>query len=307
MSKENKSEFIQIRKDSIIPVIFAVIVVIILGLGVKNVIDSERYKAESANEQVESEFTTYMANELGFVMSYPTGWSVNPVDDNIMKTVLGVLSDDGKINLYKTKIPTEIAPVVFMHSDGESAYTQFLSLSLRGSNINIVDTESLEDELMSELKSLVNEDDVSSVTELEKSTRDGFIYLRVKANVNDDLVIYYTQVSTIVGKNLVTLIHGTSQPDNKMYTNMQRMLAGLTVMGYESAGVSVDNTTDPIGTGKLAPRTLPQDIQDAIAATIDEDELIQDTENMMEQEDAHNHDSSGSNEDTGSESGDITE
>lgn len=288
--KDNNKITITIDKDWIAPAIFIILMLVLLGYCARSTYLSFKYQEMySNNAKVEDTSTeTYVNKRLNFMMSYPKDWKPNNIEDNVLSAMMDVIDKNGpQFNMYSYKLPAEIAPVVFTATDKlSSSYTQFMSLSLRGSNINLNDLSTLKEPLLEELKVLVSAVDVEEVTPLESNYVDGYLTLRLKTKIDDTLTIYYTQVSTIIGYNLVTLIHGTSDPNNDLTFDMCSMLSNLIVTGNPPEG-AVDCTKEPLGTESLAPRTLPANMQLAVQELIEDsekEELVEKAESAVSQD-----------------------
>ena len=290
--KESSNEItFTLKKDMIFPIIFIILIGVMTFFWGKNLYDSMNYQRQAGQMKAQEEaspMSTYTNSQLNLVMSYPSEFIPNNIDQDVMSALMSVLtSTDKTFTLYNIKVPTEIAPVVFMKAEEGTAYSEFMSLTIRGSNVNLSELSTLKGLLMSEFKELVQSDDVESIAELDNTASGQFITLRIKATISEELSIYYTQVGTVVGKNFVSLIHATSHQDNDQISNMKYMLGNLTVLNDNNAGVQLDNHKDLVGTALLAPRELTAEMKSAVSEVIaeaQEQEIIDEAIEKLEGE-----------------------
>lgn len=272
---KNDAFVITVRKDMIFPIIFVLCIICLVVFMMKNAITSTGYKntAQSVESQANTDMMTYMDNDLNMVMSYPADFQATRMDENIMAALMKVLEADGKdVTLYNTKIPTEIAPVVFMRAEDGSTYSEFMSLAVRGVNVNLDRLSELKPSLMQEFKDLATSTDLSELIELDNTVENGYLVQRLKGKISDDKDVYYTQVGTIIGKNFVTLTHGTSNAETDMIATMKYMLGSVTSLNDKSLGEKTNNEQDLVGTGLIAPRELTTEMKEAVSGVLAEEE-----------------------------------
>ena len=188
--------------------------------------------------------------------------------------------------MFTIKLPTEMAPVVFANQSDTGSLTSFMSLSIRGCNVNSNRLNELVPVLKDELVTLILADaGDSSAEDAEKTyipaddlevvsaeVRGSQIFIQIKTKYNEQ-ELYYTSVATIVGKNIVQLILGGASPDSEEVLQLPSILNSFKSVGKGTG--KVDNESDVVGSGLLAPQALPDEYIEVLNEYYGEDTSLQ--------------------------------
>jgi hypothetical protein len=177
------------------------------------------YLYEQAQEEIglDGEGTFFDA-KLNYLITFPDDWGYIVEDEEVIDQVI---EDSGIVNqafeLSKHQLSYEVTPLVFAKSsgtaldeDGNETYRTFMSVSFRGFyGAELYEAkEYLKQEL---IESIVESGDVTYSFKKDTMEKNGDeIYFDVEVVLEDGNKAYYTQRSKIIGKNLCTVILGTT-------------------------------------------------------------------------------------------------
>ena len=295
-NKSNDEFVLRFRKEDILTVVFIISIIVTVLCGVKAYIRSEESRVAYENylkNEENSQFSVYANNEMAFTINYPKTWGYQELDRKLSQAILDTVTKDAPFNMYTIKLPTEMAPVVFASSSESGNLSSFMSLSIRGCNVNSDRLKELVPILSDELSALILSDagDASAeeadktyipaedLTILSSEVRNNQIYIQIKTKYQEQ-DLYYTSVATIVGKNLVQLILGSGSAESDAVNLLPNMLNSFKTVSKVHG--KVDNETDVIGSNLLAPQELPDEYIKVLQEYYDEDEATLQIEGHVE-------------------------
>lgn len=272
-NKSNGEIVLRLRKEDILTIVFIISIIITVVCGVKAYIRSEESRKLYENymqNEANSSYSIYANDEMGFTINYPKTWGYEELDRKLSKAILDTVTKDAPFNMYTIKIPTEMAPVVFANQSDSGTLSSFMSLSIRGSNVNSDRLDELVPLLTDELSALILSDAGDATAEDAENTyipaddlsvisaevRGSQIYIQIKTKYKEQ-ELYYTSVATIVGKNLVQLILGSATGDSQDVLQLSSLLNSFKCASKVVG--KIDNESDVVGSGLLAPQTLPDE------------------------------------------------
>lgn len=163
---------------------------------------------------------SFFDSKLNYIVKFPEGWGYATEEE---ETIEKAIKDSGVKNqvfeLTKHSLKYEVTPLVFAKGNGEtstdeeSSYRSFMSVSFRGFyGEELYEAKQI---LKDELVHILNENGHDDLNFKQDTMEDNggtpTIFFDVKAKAPDsNEVVYYTQRSKIIGKNLCTVILGTT-------------------------------------------------------------------------------------------------
>lgn len=296
-SKKSSGEIVlRLRKEDILTVVFIISIIVTVFCGIRAYIKSEESRVAYENylkNEENSQFSVYANDEMAFTMNYPKTWGYQELDRQLSKAILDTVTKDAPFNMYTIKLPTEMAPVVFASQSDSGNLASFMSLSIRGCNVNSDKLDELVPILSDELSALILSDagdataeeadktyiPVDDLTILSSEVRNNQIYIQIKTKYQEQ-ELYYTSVATIVGKNLVQLILGSGAADSDAVRNLPSILNSFKCVSKVTG--KVDNESDVIGSGLLAPQELPDEYIKVLQEYYSDDETSLQIEGHVE-------------------------
>lgn len=162
---------------------------------------------------------------LNYAIQFPSEWGYATEEQTVIeKAVEDAKTNSDAFRLSQHRLPYEVTPVVFAKDEGDMGYRSFMSVSFRGfygEDINETKTP-----LKTELQELLENNGHTNIEFLESyvEKKDGVnrVIFDVKAlsksdETGEDITTYYHQQSMLIGRNLCTVIIGTT--DTKLNRN----------------------------------------------------------------------------------------
>lgn len=173
----------------------------------------------------------FLDDVLNYTVRFPEGWSFAVGDKDSIGKIAEISSGGIPFNVLRHRLRYEVTPIMVMGNRGEKGYRVFASLSFRGITDDNFDTfvDKMYDDFILLLKS-------NGHTEYELLRRDmvnenlarGFVF-EVKTS-SGDTDVYYTQISRIMGENLVTITYGATFLDEEATKIANKILNSIRLL-----------------------------------------------------------------------------
>lgn len=217
---ENSSELVlRIDKEKLT----TVVLLGILSLSIMFMLYTFGYGTYSkvlAEKNSDSLIYPFTDTSLNYMISIPAGFSLAETDRSNINSVLSTSSGTERFSLLNHALSSEVVSFLTLRQD--SKLNQFISLSMKSAG----------DLTYSELEPILTEElklGITDVTDfkvlLSKVEQDG-VYFEVSAKTQNTPALY-AQYSRIIGKNIVTLIHGSTVDDTDMENRLKTMMDSI--------------------------------------------------------------------------------
>lgn len=260
MKKENKksNDVIVLKKDDILSiVIISILVLSVIFMG-SLFIKSVRYGDELERKEtlLQNSKQSYYDTYLNLIVNYPNDWLLGQIDlteasNAVIESAAG-LSFDMEEHTLNNDI---MSLMLFGDLTETGGYGKFMSLSFKGDKaLRGKELERNLSEILQREIEVTGANDVQ-VTKTEV-VNDKSIYIEAEC-ILDGKKIYYSQYSSVIGKNIGTALLGETEMSQNRKTNVFELVDGIIIKNLE--GLSIPQTPNnnviqqPVTTDNLNP------------------------------------------------------
>lgn len=206
---------------------------------------------------------------LNYAIQFPQEWGYSTEDESVIeKAVKDSNTNNSPFRLSQHKLPYEVTPIVFAKDEGDLGYRSFMSVSYRGFYGDaLLDGKDLLEKEISEILKVNGHTNIEFlINELDAKGETERIIFDIKADsVNEETgentTTYYHQQSMLIGKNLCTVILGTTDTELKRANTVANLLLGIIETDPDYFYLQEDEESEETGTESKFPKLDLDDLK----------------------------------------------
>ena len=227
---KKSNDVIVLKKDTIVSVLITSILVLsVMFIGILFIKNIQYNAALTTNGNIlSSAKVSYSDTYLNILVNFPKEWALAEIDLTDTANVVKESALEENFNMEKHTLTREVISCMLVGNQSSTGgFGKFVSLSFKG------DDSKRGEELKQSLSELLKQEIIATEAENVEITKvelidNKSVYLEAQCTLNG-ATIYYTQYTTLVGKNFGTALLGTRTVDKNSYNDVVNLLNDIII------------------------------------------------------------------------------
>lgn len=248
---KNSNELIVLKKDTIISLlVISILVISVIFMGVLVVRSFQYNQALNNNDTIlNGTKVSYADTYLNIIVNFSKEWALAEIDLTDTSNVVKESALEENFNMEKHTLTREVISCMLVGNQSSTGgFGKFVSLSFKG------DDSKRGEELKQSLSELLKQEIIATEAENVEITKvelidNKSVYLEAQCTLNG-ATIYYTQYTTLVGKNFGTALLGTRMVDKNSYNDVVNLLNDIIIQNVTGTTIipTITETDEVTGT-----------------------------------------------------------